>query len=718
MNVHGLKQRVESRDRLLLQAERVGPLFDASLREALARGDLAAVEAALQRHDARLAELGEDLRIYQAELHAQADELQVSQLRTEALVQRFAALFAGMPVACVLVRFDGRLLESNALAGRLLQLSLRGAGIVFLHRLIDSTDYQERVRPAFHEAQATGASSLDGVRFFGSDGRLFIGDLYISRLVATGAEPAAEGDAGQYVCAVIDRTEHLHDLHALAASEAALRRSEAMLAESARLARVGGWELTLRPHALRWSAQLRKMLELPGDQLATLEATLALCAPYDRKSFSRAVARAELGEPFEIEIDMLTTSGRPLRVLAVGSAEVSDERVVRVLGALQDITSQHHVRRQLGVLTERLAIANEAGGIGVWDWNVAEGTLEFDPRMRQMLGLDATPATGLLQALVPHLQPHEGAHLQAALHASLTTLEPLNLELQRTDDQGAERWLHVTGRAHADVHGRVLRVIGCAWDSSPEHESLRLLAAKEAAENASQAKSAFLSRMSHELRTPLNAILGFAQLMRLEAEAGDLVLKPYRVTLIESAARHLLELVNEVLDVSRIEAGHVDVRLVPLDLRRSLAEALPMVQGLAERQGVQLDMAACEGEPCWVMGDRLRLREVLINLLSNAIKYNVPAGRVACHIEPGGPASEGVTLAVADTGVGLSEAQQAELFQPFNRVGAERSGIEGSGMGLFVSRRFVELMGGQIGVRSAPGQGTTMTVRLRPAAPA
>jgi len=708
-----LKQRVLARDRLLLQAESVGQLLDEQLLAAIARGDLAHVEAAARRHDARLSELTEDLRIYQAELHAQADELQASQLRTEAMVQRFAALFAGMPVACVLVTFNGRLLECNALASSLLNLPQRTASATFLHRLIDSADYQDQVRPAFHEAQARNSSALEGVGFFGDGGRRFTGDLFISRLPAA-AEESPEDDMGQYLCAVIDRTEHLQDLQALAASEVALRRSEAFLAESARLARVGGWELTLRPYALRWSTQLQQMFELPADSAATLEATLAHCAPYDRKVLAGAVARAELGQPFEIELDMFSTTGRPLRVLAVGSAELAERRVARVLGAFQDITSQHQVRRQLGELTERLAIANEAGGIGVWDWNLAEGTLDFDRRLCEMLGPPGSPNDTLVQALAPHLVPDEAAHLEAALHLALTCLDPLNVELRRPDHGGVERWLHVTGRAHADPHGKVLRVIGCAWDSSPEHEALRLLAAKEAAESANQAKSAFLSRMSHELRTPLNAVLGFAQLMRLEAEAGDLVMKPHRVTLIESAARHLLELVNEVLDVSRIESGHVEVRLLPLDLRRSLAEALPMVQGQAETLGVALDASACEGEPCTVLGDRLRLREVIINLLSNAVKYNVPGGRVECRIDG---VDGGVELSVADTGVGMSVAQQAELFQPFNRVGAEKSGIEGSGMGLFVSRRFVELMGGAVRLASAPQQGTTVTVRLQPAPP-
>jgi signal transduction histidine kinase len=183
---------------------------------------------------------------------------------------------------------------------------------------------------------------------------------------------------------------------------------------------------------------------------------------------------------------------------------------------------------------------------------------------RQLLSLK--PDHGLSLPIDIFFGSLAGQELPLALAAPIAQQLPLNLELQRAMPDGGERWLHVTRRAHADAQGRVVRVIGCAWDSSPEHESLRLRAAeeaaKEAAESAHRAKSAFLSRMSHELRTPLNAILGFSQLMRREAEAGDLVLKPHRVTLIEGAARHLLDRVNEVLDVSRIEAGRVELRLM------------------------------------------------------------------------------------------------------------------------------------------------------------
>jgi signal transduction histidine kinase len=710
-----LKTRVESRDRLLLQAENVERLLNDQVLGAFARGEMALAEAAARHHDSQLRDLTENLRVYQAELHAQADELDASQARTQDLANRFATLFSSMPVAALLVAANGEVTEYNAMAGKQLSLNPRMAAR-FLHRLVDNADYQDRVRPAFHEALASGESALSGIAFYGENGRRFVGDLHIASL------PGASQRGGQFACAVIDRTEHIQHLKALADSAEQLRQGEAALADSARLARIGGWQIDLRPRAFRWSRELRSILDVAPDQAATLETLLDLCVPADRALLAQALAAAELGMAFEIEIDMLSATGRPLRVLAVGHADGLPGAVRSVNGVLQDITSQHLVRGQISDLTERLAMANDAGGIGVWDWDLVEGTVHFDARLCDILGIRQQPAGGLTEGLMPHLRPTALAQWRSALAQALERLEPLNVELlcapaagPRGDGRGglahsgAERWLHITGRAHADACGRVVRLIGCAWDSSPVHEAMRLLAAKDAADSASQAKSAFLSRMSHELRTPLNAILGFSQLMRLEADSGDLTVKPHRVELIESAARHLLELVNEVLDVSRIESGRLALSLVPCELSRLVAESTAMVQGLATRHEVVLVDRAREGPDCRVMGDPLRVKEVLINLLTNAIKYNRPGGQVTIDVQP---TSADVVVQVSDTGRGLDERQLAGLFQPFDRVGAESSGIEGSGMGLFVSRRFVELMGGDIEVSSQPGVGTVVRVRL------
>jgi two-component system, cell cycle sensor histidine kinase PleC len=705
MTPAALKLHVEARDRLLQQAEGVGLSLHEDVLGAFARGELQAAEAAALQHEKKLHELTENLRIYQAELHAQADELAATHEHIESMVQRFAALFAGMPVACLLVSFNGAVLETNAMANTVLSLKPGSGAPRFMHRLVDATDYQERVRPAFHECRASGASLVDGVVLFGEGGRRFVGDLHVSLL--PGSDSRTERNE-QFVCALIDRTEHIQDLQALADSAEALRKSQAALGDAARLARTGGWELSLRPRAMAWSDEVRQLLDLPAASPATLEALLGHCAPYDRAALATAIAAAEQGLPFELEVDMLSARQRRLRMLVVGHAQVEDDRVNLVGGVLQDISTQHQVRQQLGDLTDRLAIANEAGGIGVWDWDIVQGRLVFDDRLCHMLGLQQTPVGTLDEALAPLLQHDQRRPLSLALAAAIQDHSPLNIELQRLDNEGRESWLHVSGRSHANAEGQSVRLVGCAWDSSPQHVALHLMAAKEAAERANQAKSAFLSRMSHELRTPLNAILGFSQLMRMEAEAGDLVLKPHRVTLIESAARHLLDLVNEVLDVSRIESGQLELRVAPLVLAPVVSESLALVQPLADRCGVTLiDLSG--NSDTLVLADRLRLKEVLINLLSNAIKYNLRDGSVTVSQQMIG---DRLQLQVIDTGHGLNEQQLEGLFQPFNRLGAEATGIEGSGMGLFVSRRFVEMMGGRIDISSAPGRGTTVSLLL------
>jgi PAS domain S-box-containing protein len=733
----GLKQSVEARDRLVLQAEHAQQALHQQVVKALGQGDLHAARAAVGDTDARLAELAENLRVYQAELHAQADELAASQARTQALLARFSTLFAHMPVAALLVGDNGELLEFNGRAQDLLGLRQRPLAARFMRSLVQAQAFQERVRPAFLEARASGASMLDDVPFVGADGRSFSGELHVSWLASA---PGLEAPApGPYVCALIDRSAQLRDLHALRSATEALRRSEAFLADSARLARLGGWELQLQPRAWRFAPELRALLELPPEAPAQLDTLLDRCAPAQRPALAAALAAAEKGQAFELELDVHTCSGRHLHVLAVGrpdageaggleraAAELAtdaaartppDAAPLRVSGVFQDITGPTLARQQISELTERLSVASAAGGIGVWDWVADSGQVVLDQRMARLLDLPGAVALSeraMRATLAQLLVPEDAERLAQALDQAVQQQLALNLELRLRGDSaapgaGRERWLHVTGRAHARVDGHAARLVGLAWDCSAEHEAAHLLAAKEAAELASRSKSAFLSRMSHELRTPLNAILGFAQLMRMEAEAGDLVLKPHRVNLIETAARHLLDLVNEVLDVSRIESGQLEVRLLRFDLRSIVPECLPMVQGLADGSGVHIADHSSQAPPCWVLGDRLRLKEVLINLLSNAIKYNRPGGQVELRLRGG---EEHCELVVADTGVGLDAQQLANLFQPFNRLGAEASGVEGSGMGLFVSQRFVELMGGSVAVASHPGQGSTFSVRL------
>jgi PAS domain S-box-containing protein len=247
-------------------------------------------------------------------------------------------------------------------------------------------------------------------------------------------------------------------------------------------------------------------------------------------------------------------------------------------------------------------------------------------------------------------------------------------------------------------------------------ERRRLLRDAAAAAAASQAKTDFLSRMSHELRTPLNAVLGFAQLMQgsPRLQGGEHEREREQVDAILQAGWHLLNLINDVLDISRIESGHLQLQLRPLALQPVLVEAFALLRGQAEMAGVHLEITMPPGSDRWLMGDPVRLRQALVNLLSNAVKYNRRGGRVELGCEP---LAEHLLLHIRDTGRGMSAEQMTHLFEPFNRLGREREAIDGTGIGLVLTRHLLALMGGSLEIRSESGIGTTASLRL-PLAPA
>jgi len=242
--------------------------------------------------------------------------------------------------------------------------------------------------------------------------------------------------------------------------------------------------------------------------------------------------------------------------------------------------------------------------------------------------------------------------------------------------------------------------------------------AREALEAANRAKTEFLSRMSHELRTPLNAVLGFSQLLRLDASSPPSAQQLDRIRHVERAGAHLLALVNDVLDLSRVDSGQMALSLETVDVASVVEESVAMVSTQAVDAGVRVQRAGLAAEATaeaapvgevQVVADRVRLRQVLVNLLSNAVKYNRANGTVTV-----GWALHGETchVSVTDNGPGMSPEQTARLFEPFNRLGAENTGVEGTGIGLFLSRRLVELMDGELRITSRMGRGTVATLVL------
>jgi signal transduction histidine kinase len=309
----------------------------------------------------------------------------------------------------------------------------------------------------------------------------------------------------------------------------------------------------------------------------------------------------------------------------------------------------------------------------------------------------------------PRISEDEAAELVDSFNAMLSEIEQRTRALEDSN-RAIAREAQERARAQQEVmrlnEGLEARVQERTAQLELANSELEL--AIDEARNANQAKSAFLSSMSHELRTPLNAILGFAQILASKDMPTTPEQKLEFSGHILKSGRHLLTLINEILDLAKVESGALSVSMEPVPLSDVLAECQGMIAPLAAARGVRVLFP--EAPSARVQADRTRLKQVLLNLLSNAVKYNREGGAVV--VDCARPAPRRLRLSVQDTGMGLSPEQVAGLFQPFNRLGQEGGTQEGTGIGLVVTRRLVELMGGEIGVTSSPGVGSVFWIEL------
>jgi PAS domain S-box-containing protein len=372
---------------------------------------------------------------------------------------------------------------------------------------------------------------------------------------------------------------------------------------------------------------------------------------------------------------------------------------------LADISARKQVEQTLAESQGRLSLAAEVAGLGIGRIDLEQGQLTLDAQARRNHGLSVEADSISMQDYMGALHPEERGPMQQAI-ASLAQGGPgIDHTLRVCGPDGRERQVELVCRPVRDAQGRTTAVIGLSRDVTETRAAASLRLEREAALRASQAKSEFLSRVSHELRTPLNAILGFAQLMEIDLEHPLPSAQRQRLERLQLAGNRLLDLINDVLDLGRIESGAHSFQSEPVDVARAVGRCLQVLQPLAVSALVQLPEPP-QG-PVWAMADSRALEQVVLNLISNAIKYNRRGGTVRLSLKAS-PAE--VVLTVEDEGPGLSPELRARLFEPFNRLGAENSAVPGSGLGLVISRELMLAMKGRIEAHSAPGQGSAFVV--------
>ncbi|MEO5368139.1 MAG: response regulator, partial [Magnetococcus sp. WYHC-3] len=390
------------------------------------------------------------------------------------------------------------------------------------------------------------------------------------------------------------------------------------------------------------------------------------------------------------------------------------QQVAGFVGIFRDVTAAALANRTLMENEQRIrAIINSAReGIMLLD---DTGRIQsVNPQVESIFGHpEAALLQHSLQDLVPDAVP-VGADWSQRFESLTSAAETTNppRECEGVHRLGHRIPLRVSfGRFQ--WQGRAMYTALISDISRRKREELELWQAKEAAEQASRAKTVFLSRISHELRTPLNAVLGFAQLLLNDRQSPLHPDHADGMSEILTAGRHLLSLIEEILDLSRIESGRLDLLMEPVDLEDILMECQGLMASLAVER--QIRFSCCRDDTSChhllVMADRQRLRQVFLNLLSNAIKYNHPGGsiRLVCDTSVPGLAR----VHVIDTGPGLTPEQMSKLFLPFNRLGREREDNQGAGIGLVITRGLVEAMNGHLDVVSHPGAGCDFRVTVR-----
>jgi PAS domain S-box-containing protein len=384
------------------------------------------------------------------------------------------------------------------------------------------------------------------------------------------------------------------------------------------------------------------------------------------------------------------------RRYALGLVAERTGELVRVLDDLADVRSfLDHLLTAGPVLVKRVTVPDREISY-------------VSPNIERLLGVTQE------QALAPGfhgamLHPEDRELLDAALDRLADgSSNREEIEHRLAPIAGVYRWVSAILVPEADNDGRVVAVLGYFLDIDERRRAGEARReAQEAAETANRSKSEFLSRMSHELRTPLNAVLGFGQVLELDELTDDQRLS---VGQILKGGRHLLGLINEVLDISRIEAGELALSPEPVLASELITEVADLMRPVAAQRGIQLVVDRTDLRDRYVFADRQRAKQILLNLLSNAVKYNRSRGTVAVSCAQ--PSDTTVRINVADTGHGIAAERLGRLFTPFERLGAEATDIEGTGIGLALSQRLAEAMGGDLTATSTVGHGSTFSVDL------
>ncbi|MFM9916630.1 MAG: ATP-binding protein [Rhizobacter sp.] len=463
------------------------------------------------------------------------------------------------------------------------------------------------------------------------------------------------------------------------------------------------------------SESVREVFELTPDELAQdCRPMLDRVHPEDRKGVELQIeAAGACGQPWSQTFRVVLPKAG-LRVLSgFASPRRMPDGNVLWHGFATDVTESEKAAAEIARSGQQWELASQAAGIGIFELNLSTATITLDRNACQVHRLPVeSPTSFVLAQWLDMLEPSARESAQAFISLTAVSGGIQREVLGVVTTTGEPRQIEFVARAQASrdrARSRTPVLIGVCRDITEEYALERLRQEMAETREANRSKSELLSRISHELRTPLNGILGFAQLLEGDRKEPLTSIQKQRVQTIRMSGTRLLSLVNDVLELSRVEQQMFSLQRESVPVNDVVNSGIALLQPLALERAVRVEFIGAE-HAVHARADRRAMDQLFTNLLSNAIKYNRAGGHVNVVVEPLGASK--VQISIEDTGVGMSVSQLDQLFQPFNRVGAEKTQIEGTGLGLVIARELTQGMGGTIEVTSTPNTGSCFTVKL------
>jgi PAS domain S-box-containing protein len=603
--------------------------------------------------------------------------------------KRYRSLIEQLSDAVFINNLDGQILEVNDSASKMLGHSKEDLQKMNVHDLL-TPERRKNGQEAMKKLEIEGAVRGD-TKYLTANGSII--DVEISARLLEGYHGIAQ--------AVVRDITHRKQ------TENKLRESEAFLSEVGRIAKIGGWEFDVVSGVATWTPEVARISgrDESDNQSANPEEGLNSFPPGSREIFEKAINDAiEKGESYDHELEFISAKGKHKWVRIIGRSVIKDGKVVKLIGTLQDITERKEAQEELKRNEERYRALFEQSNDAIIIHNLDGRIFEANKMTCEVFGYseEELKQKSIMELISPEDREEVGYEMM-----KVRTKGSTRKETRMTRSDGTFIFMDISASLLHE-QDNIIQAVGRDVTDRIRAEAA-MLSARIEAETASRTKSEFLANMSHELRTPLNSIIGFSDIL-LERVFGELNGKQLKyVNNISSSGKHLLGLINDILDISKVEAGKMELHYSKFSVNSVFEEVKSTLFPLVQAKSLEIDFKV---EPDFedIQADRSHLIQILYNLVSNAIKFTPEGGRISVHCKK---SESRAIFSVTDTGIGIFSEDQKKLFQPFTQIDSSSARQYcGTGLGLALVKELVELHNGKIRVESEVGKGSSFTFEL------